>query len=303
MCIRDSYRPAHFATVEPFLIAHFLLYLTVAILYARRAPLEARRPVDALLVFGVPLVAFGLQAALLRDSRYGVAASAFALAALYGALALILRRRERAGYPLLARAFVALGANLVEPQAQVRAALAELARLPQSTLVAASSLYRTAPVGLAGQPDFINAVAALDTSLSPDDLLEALFAIERSFGRVRKEQYLEAAQKTKEAWAAVGMTIAGVEGHPVPFENLKAGTPQADEEIENTKWAIEALAKTGIDMICYNFMAGLGWTRTNTKLPERGGALTSRRIEGTGKPTNSFFQNSREDERAHSRNT
>ena len=86
------------------------------------------------------------------------------------------------------RAFVALGANLVEPQTQVRAALAELARLPQSTLVAASSLYRTAPVGLAGQPDFINAVAALDTSLSPDDLLEALFAIERSFGRVRKEK-------------------------------------------------------------------------------------------------------------------
>ncbi len=96
-----------------------------------------------------------------------------------------------------------------------------------------------------------------------------------SFGRVRKEQYLESAQKTKEAWAAVGMTIAGVEGHPVPFENLKAGTPQADEEIENTKWAIEALSKVGIDMICYNFMAGLGWTRTNTKLPERGGALTS----------------------------
>jgi 2-amino-4-hydroxy-6-hydroxymethyldihydropteridine diphosphokinase len=86
------------------------------------------------------------------------------------------------------RAFVALGANLDDPQVQVRAALAELARLPQVTLVAASSLYRTAPVGLAGQPDFINAVAALDTSLSPDDLLEALFAIERSFGRMRKEK-------------------------------------------------------------------------------------------------------------------
>lgn len=96
-----------------------------------------------------------------------------------------------------------------------------------------------------------------------------------NFGRVRKEQYLESAQKTKEAWAAVGMTIAGVEGHPVPFENLKAGTPEADQEIENTKWAIEALSKVGINLICYNFMAGLGWTRTNTKLPERGGALTS----------------------------
>jgi 2-amino-4-hydroxy-6-hydroxymethyldihydropteridine diphosphokinase len=86
------------------------------------------------------------------------------------------------------RAFVALGANLDDPQVQVRAALAALARLPQVTLVATSSLYRTAPVGLVGQPDFINAVAALDTSLSPDDLLEALFAIERSFGRVRKEK-------------------------------------------------------------------------------------------------------------------
>lgn len=86
------------------------------------------------------------------------------------------------------RAFVALGANLDDPQVQVRAALAALARLPQVALVATSSLYRTAPVGLVGQPDFINAVAALDTSLSPDDLLEALFAIERSFGRVRKEK-------------------------------------------------------------------------------------------------------------------
>ena len=86
------------------------------------------------------------------------------------------------------RAFVALGANLDDPQAKVRVALAELARLPHSTLIAASSLYRTAPVGLAGQPDFINAVAALDTTLSPDDLLEALFAIERGFGRVRKEK-------------------------------------------------------------------------------------------------------------------
>jgi mannonate dehydratase len=96
------------------------------------------------------------------------------------------------------------------------------------------------------------------------------------FGRgVRKEQYLESAQKTKEAWAAVGMTIAGVEGHPVPFDNLKAGTPGADEEIENSKWAIEALSKVGVDMICYNFMAGLGWTRTNQRVEERGGAITS----------------------------
>jgi len=95
------------------------------------------------------------------------------------------------------------------------------------------------------------------------------------FAKVRKEQYLDVARKTKEAWEAAGMIIAGVEGHPVPFERLKAGVEGADEEIENTKWAIEALSKVGINLICYNFMAGLGWTRTNTKVPERGGALTS----------------------------
>jgi 2-amino-4-hydroxy-6-hydroxymethyldihydropteridine diphosphokinase len=85
-------------------------------------------------------------------------------------------------------AFVALGANLDDPQATVRAAVDALAALPQSRLVAASSLYRTAPVGLAGQPDFINAVAALATALDADTLLDELFAIERRFGRIRAEK-------------------------------------------------------------------------------------------------------------------
>jgi mannonate dehydratase len=93
--------------------------------------------------------------------------------------------------------------------------------------------------------------------------------------RVRKEQYVEAVRKQKEAFEAVGMKIAGVEGHPVPFEKIKLGLDGRDEEIENTKWAIEALAKNGVNLICYNFMAGLGWTRTNQAVPERGGALTS----------------------------
>ncbi|MCP5269190.1 MAG: 2-amino-4-hydroxy-6-hydroxymethyldihydropteridine diphosphokinase [Zoogloeaceae bacterium] len=86
------------------------------------------------------------------------------------------------------RAYIALGANLEDPEAHVSAAIDALAKLPESTLVARSSLYRTAPVGLAAQPDFINAVAAVDTGIAPDDLLEALFAIERQFGRVRHEK-------------------------------------------------------------------------------------------------------------------
>lgn len=82
-------------------------------------------------------------------------------------------------------AFVALGANLGDPAATVISALATLRDLPSSVLVRSSSLYRTAPVGLRHQPDFINAVAAIDTLLTPDELLAALFAIEGRFGRTR----------------------------------------------------------------------------------------------------------------------
>ena len=84
-----------------------------------------------------------------------------------------------------ALAFVALGANLDDPVAQVRAAGAALADLPQSKLLRLSSLYCTAPVGIHGQPDFINAVAALETRLSPHELLAALLEVEVRFGRRR----------------------------------------------------------------------------------------------------------------------
>ncbi|MEZ5614119.1 MAG: 2-amino-4-hydroxy-6-hydroxymethyldihydropteridine diphosphokinase [Rhodocyclaceae bacterium] len=83
------------------------------------------------------------------------------------------------------RAYVALGSNLGDPLATVQAAFAALRGLPGSTLAAASSLYRSAPVGLKNQPDFINAVAALDTQRAADDLLDELFAIEARFGRRR----------------------------------------------------------------------------------------------------------------------
>ena len=73
-------------------------------------------------------------------------------------------------------AYVALGANLADPVAQIAAALVTLTQVPQTRLLRASSLYRTAPVGVHGQPDFINAVAALETSLAPQALLAALFA-------------------------------------------------------------------------------------------------------------------------------
>ena len=82
-------------------------------------------------------------------------------------------------------AYVALGANLDDPVAQVRAAFEALRHLPQSRLTRTSSLYRTAPVGVHGQPDFINAVAQHETELDAAALLDAQLAIEASFGRRR----------------------------------------------------------------------------------------------------------------------
>ena len=85
-------------------------------------------------------------------------------------------------------AFVALGANIGDPTATVLAAFAALANLPESRVTRCSSLYRTAPVGLRNQPDFINAVAVLETTLPPESLLDALLDLEARFGRVRRDR-------------------------------------------------------------------------------------------------------------------
>lgn len=82
-------------------------------------------------------------------------------------------------------AYVALGANLGDPTATLQAAIPLLGDLPETRLLATSSLYRTAPVGLAHQPDFINGVVALETTLDAGALLNALFAVEERFGRRR----------------------------------------------------------------------------------------------------------------------
>ena len=87
---------------------------------------------------------------------------------------------------ILHRAYVALGSNLAQPEAQVNQAFDALARLPDSHLVARSSLYRSAPVGYADKPDFINAVARIETRLAPHDLLQSLLGIELEFGRLRE---------------------------------------------------------------------------------------------------------------------
>lgn len=85
-------------------------------------------------------------------------------------------------------AYVALGANLGDAQATIRWACDRLAGLERSRLVACSGFYKSAPLDASG-PDFINAVAALETHLSAPDLLLALQALETQAGRVRSYRY------------------------------------------------------------------------------------------------------------------
>ncbi|WP_075879525.1 2-amino-4-hydroxy-6-hydroxymethyldihydropteridine diphosphokinase [Vreelandella massiliensis] len=86
-------------------------------------------------------------------------------------------------------AYIGLGSNLEDPVQQVEQALYALDRLPLSRCVGTSSLYRSQPVGPQDQPDFINAVAALETRLSPLALLDQLQALEQRHRRRRERRW------------------------------------------------------------------------------------------------------------------
>lgn len=83
-------------------------------------------------------------------------------------------------------AYIGLGSNLGTPEQQILSGFAELGALPGTRLAAHSRLYRSAPMGYANQPDFVNAVACLVTELDPEALLDALLAIEIRHGRQRE---------------------------------------------------------------------------------------------------------------------
>lgn len=86
-------------------------------------------------------------------------------------------------------AFIGLGSNLQHPRQQLRRALQALAVLPHTQLLGSSGFYGSAPLGPQDQPDYVNAVAQLQTALSPLDLLDALQAIELAQGRERKQHW------------------------------------------------------------------------------------------------------------------
>jgi 2-amino-4-hydroxy-6-hydroxymethyldihydropteridine diphosphokinase len=82
-------------------------------------------------------------------------------------------------------AYIGVGSNLDDPEAQVKRALHDLKGLPCTQLVAVSGLYRTPPMGPQDQPDYVNAVAGLLTRQLPEKLLLSLQNLESSLGRVR----------------------------------------------------------------------------------------------------------------------
>jgi 2-amino-4-hydroxy-6-hydroxymethyldihydropteridine diphosphokinase len=86
---------------------------------------------------------------------------------------------------MMARAYVGLGTNLGDREGALRAALAALGATDGVQVVAVSSFRETDPVGYLDQPRFLNAAAAVDTTLGPRELLDALLAVERSLGRTR----------------------------------------------------------------------------------------------------------------------
>jgi mannonate dehydratase len=159
----------------------------------------------------------------------------------------------------------------------VREALAALlaGSAPSVSMPALNSLTREtlSPPGHSFQTclvwgDSDPALVALSRQIG---VTHAIAGTASALSRVARNQYVDTVAKIKSDYKKAGLMIAGVESHPVPAEKIKLGLPGRDEEIENYITAIRAFGKVGIPMICYDFMAGIDWYRTNMNYPERGG--------------------------------
>lgn len=112
--IWQKYQPEMLGTTEPFLVAFFVLYLAASLMYATRHGLLPKQAVDATLIFGLPLAAFGLQVALVHAVEYATAFSSLAMGAVYLGLGTWAIKRKDAGVGRwLAECFVALGMGFV----------------------------------------------------------------------------------------------------------------------------------------------------------------------------------------------
>jgi uncharacterized membrane protein len=104
-----KYRPEDFSTTEPFLILFFLFYLGISILFTLRQPAKLTGYIDGTLIFGTPIVVFGLQSGMLHERLMSLAYSALAMSALYLSIAWILKYRRDDSQKLMREAFMALG--------------------------------------------------------------------------------------------------------------------------------------------------------------------------------------------------
>lgn len=117
-----------------------------------------------------------------------------------------------------------------------------------------------------GERHMINLARQMGVSHAITSVIEALNQVPRS-------RYPESVARIKADFDAVGITVAGVENHPVATDKIVLGLPGRDEQIENYIAALSALSQAGIRMVCYGFVAELGWVRTSVDYPGRGGAL------------------------------
>lgn len=104
-----KYEPHLYASTQPFLLAFFALYLTVSILFSLKQPPNLKGLVDGSLLFGLPIVGFGLQTELLKHTEYGLAISALVLAIIYIGLARVLWAKYQQTHRVLIESFIALG--------------------------------------------------------------------------------------------------------------------------------------------------------------------------------------------------
>jgi len=103
-----KYQPEFFATTQPFLVIFFLLYVGISILFALRRSIDFRDTIDSSLVFGTPLLAFGMQCELVGDYEYGIATSAFSVAAFYLCTSYLLWAKFSKRLQLLCETFLSL---------------------------------------------------------------------------------------------------------------------------------------------------------------------------------------------------
>jgi len=156
-----------------------------------------------------------------------------------------------------ARAYIALGANLGDPPAQLNAALHSLRGSPGVEVVATSSFYRTAPLGQPGQADYCNAVCAVDTTLQPEALLDLLQGIETAAGRRRDGTH----------WGSrlLDLDLLHMEGRVSQTPRLTLPHP----ELQRRAFVLVPLAEIAPDLL----IPGLGTVQNLTAAIDRSGVM------------------------------